>query len=225
MCGRYTIYTDADERELLEILRVIETKGKGKAGVDYKTGEIFPTDRVPLLMRGINGGMNVSLSNWGYTLHGSTIINARRETVAEKPAFRNSLIGQRCIIPSTGFFEWSKSKTKYLFNLPDVKMVYMAGLWRKSGESTEFVIITADANSSVLPVHDRMPLVLKSDMLESWLFDDENAFNLTEFGLPELSIKKRYKLINEANIIDIIHLWSISMMFAFYFFHRNITLN
>jgi putative SOS response-associated peptidase YedK len=66
----------------------------------------------------------------------------------------------------------------------------MAGLWRKSGESTEFVIITADANSSVLPVHDRMPLVLKSDMLESWLYDDENAFNLTEFGLPELVYKK-----------------------------------
>lgn len=190
MCGRYTIYTDADERELLEILRVIETKGKGKAGINYKTGEIFPTDCVPLLMRGINGGMNVTLSNWGYTLRGSTIINARRETVAEKPAFRDGLNGQRCIVPSTGFFEWSKSNTKYLFNLPDIKMVYMAGLWRKSGDSTEFVIITADANSSVSPVHDRMPLVLPQDRLESWLYDDENAYKLTEFGLPELVYKK-----------------------------------
>lgn len=192
MCGRYTIYTDADERELLEILRVIETKGKDKAGVDYKTGEIFPTDRVPLLMRGINGGMNVALSNWGYTLRGSTIINARRETVAEKPVFRDSLCRQRCIVPSTGFFEWSKSKTKYLFNLPDIKMVYMAGLWRKSGSGdfTEFVIITAEANSSVSPVHDRMPLVLPPDRLESWLYDDENALSLTEFGLPELVYKK-----------------------------------
>jgi putative SOS response-associated peptidase YedK len=189
MCGRYTIYTDADERELLEILRVIETKGKGKAGIDYKTGEIFPTDRVPLLMRGINGGMNVTLSNWGYTLRGNPLINARRETVAEKPIFRDSLSTMRCIVPSTGFFEWNKNKTKYLFNMPDVKMVYMAGLWRKSGDSTEFVIITAEANNSVSPVHDRMPLVLPSDKLESWLYDDENAYNLTGFLLPDL-IKK-----------------------------------
>jgi putative SOS response-associated peptidase YedK len=189
MCGRYTIYTDADERELLEILRVIETQGKGKAGIDYKTGEIFPTDRVPLLMRGFNGGMNVTLSNWGFTLRGSPIINARRETVAEKPIFRDSLSTMRCIVPSTGFFEWNKSKTKYLFNMPDVKMVYMAGLWRKYGDSTEFVIITAEANNSVSPVHDRMPLVLPSDKLENWLYDDENAFNLTGFRLPEL-IKK-----------------------------------
>ena len=187
MCGRYTIYTDADERELLDILRVIETNGKNKPGIDYKTGEIFPTNRVPLLMRGNNGGMNVVLSNWGYSLHGKTVINARRETVSEKNIFRNSLAAQRCIIPSTGFYEWDIQKSKYLFNLPDTRMLYMAGLWRWMNNNIEFVIITAEANASVLPVHNRMPMVLTRNKTKSWLYDDENAKNIISFMLPELS--------------------------------------
>jgi putative SOS response-associated peptidase YedK len=190
MCGRYTIYTDADERELLEILRVIESKDREGSGSNYKTGEIFPTDHVPLLIRGNNGGMNVILSDWGFKLRGRPIINARRETVAEKPLFRNNMINRRCVVPSTGFFEWNNKKTKYLFNLPGTRMLYMAGLWRGSVDSSEFVIITAEANDSVLPVHDRMPLVLTRDKIESWLYDDEAAFGLTGFNLPHLIYKE-----------------------------------
>lgn len=186
MCGRYTIYTDADERELLEILRVIEAGGKGKAGLDYKTGEIFPSDRVPLMIRGNSGGMNIILSDWGYLIGGRRIINARRETAAEKPLFRDSFFSRRCVVPSTGFYEWDSQKKKYLFNLPETKMLYMAGLWRRAGEFSEFVIITADANDSVKAVHDRMPLVLPRGKIESWLYDDEDAANITGYQLPEL---------------------------------------
>ncbi len=186
MCGRYTIYTDADERELLEILRVIEAGGKGKAGLDYKTGEIFPSDRVPLMIRGNSGGMNIILSDWGYPVGGRMIINARRETAAEKPLFRDSFYSRRCVVPSTGFYEWDSQKKKYLFNLPETKMLYMAGLWRRAGEFPEFVILTADANNSVKTVHDRMPLVLPRGKIESWLYDDEDAANMTGYQLPEL---------------------------------------
>ena len=66
----------------------------------------------------------------------------------------------------------------------------MAGLWRGSVDSSEFVIITAEANDSVLPVHDRMPLVLTRDKIESWLYDDEAAFGLTGFNLPHLIYKE-----------------------------------
>lgn len=186
MCGRYTIYTDADERELLEILRVIEAGGKGKAGLDYKTGEIFPSDRVPLMIRGNSGGMNIILSDWGYPVGGRMIINARRETAAEKALFRDSFYSRRCVVPSTGFYEWDSQKKKYLFNLPETKMLYMAGLWRRAGEFPEFVILTADANNSVKTVHDRMPLVLPRGKIESWLYDDEDAANMTGYQLPEL---------------------------------------
>lgn len=186
MCGRYTIYTDEDERELLEILRIIEEKGKGKAGIDFKTGEIFPSDRVPLLIRGNNSGMNIILSNWGFKVKSGNIINARRETAAEKNLFRGSLIKQRCAVPSTGFFEWDKNKRKFLFNLPDTKMLYMAGLWRNLDDLSEFVIITADANDSVSPVHNRMPLILPREKIESWLYDDSDAMSLTRFALPKL---------------------------------------
>ncbi len=186
MCGRYTIYTDEDERELLEMLRIIEERGKGKAGIDFKTGEIFPSDRVPLLMRGSGSGINIAFADWGFNIRNNRIINARRETAAEKPSFRDCLISRRCIVPSTGFFEWDSRKEKYLFNLPDTKMLYMAGLWRKTDKADEFVILTANANESVEKIHDRMPLILQRENFKSWLYDDEYAMSLNEFSLPGL---------------------------------------
>jgi len=62
----------------------------------------------------------------------------------------------------------------------------MAGLWRKTDNNSEFVIITAGANNSVSSVHDRMPLVLTQNRIENWLCDDDDAKNLTRFILPEL---------------------------------------
>lgn len=196
MCGRYTIYTDADERELLDILRIIEARGEDTmvvgGEIKYKTGEIFPTDRVPIMTRGDRGGMNVTLAEWGFSLRGKPpIINARRESAAQKQLFRVPLMSSRCIVPSTGFFEWSKSKEKYLFNHSDTRMVYMAGLWRVYEDKREFTIITADANGSVSPVHDRMPMVMRRDeSMKRWLYDDEFAMSLCGFPLPDLISKR-----------------------------------
>ena len=169
MCGRYTLYVDDGELELLEMLDIMEARGRGKAGIDFKTGEIFPSDRVPVITQGNNGGANLAVSNWGFKIRDSLVINARSETAAEKPSFRESWFSSRCIVPSTGFFEWDSCKTKYRFNLPDTKMLYMAGLMRKAAGQSEFVILTADANESVAPVHPRMPVILTRSDFPMWL--------------------------------------------------------
>jgi len=108
------------------------------------------------------------------------IINAKAETAAEKRTFSSSLKERRCVIPATGFYEWhkkekAKSTDKYLFQMNDSPMLYMAGLYNQFqvGESiTEcFVIFTRMANSSIQDIHDRMPVILRRNELENWLMD------------------------------------------------------
>lgn len=202
MCGRY-LFSEAEAEDIREIIRDVEIR-TGAATV--KRGEIFPTDRVPILLAQ-NHSIRPELFTWGFPgFRGkSVIINARAETAHEKPMFRNSLITRRCIIPSTGFFEWgstdeetndmeyssvlipgmarsgagSKSKKqKYLFRISGEKVLYMAGLYNIYQGEPRFVILTTAANTSVIDVHNRMPLVLRKELIEDWIFDDGRVSEL-----------------------------------------------
>lgn len=166
MCGRYCLYSDGNEE-----LRAILDRTEG----DFKTGEIFPTDKAPVLIQQ-KGRIKPEAVVWGFPgFHGKgVIINARAETVPEKPTFRNCLESKRCVIPSSGFFEWSHTgpKTKYQFNLPDVGVLYMAGLYQDFGDKRCYVIITTEANESMAEVHKRMPVILLREDVRKWLCDD-----------------------------------------------------
>ncbi len=111
---------------------------------------------------------------------GTRLINARAETLSEKPSFRNAFKYRRCLIPANGFFEWKKGKKKipYRFFLTDESLFAMAGLWETwkddSGkEIRTFTIITTDANETVKPVHPRMPVILEKERERDWL-EEEN---------------------------------------------------
>ncbi len=109
------------------------------------------------------------------------IINTRAETAAEKPMFKGPLRSRRCVIPSTGFYEWAhaggkQQKDKYLLTEPGKDMLYMAGMVdsfkdESGGRQDAFTILTTAANDSVAPLHDRMPVILRTDELEAWLRD------------------------------------------------------
>jgi putative SOS response-associated peptidase YedK len=109
-------------------------------------------------------------------------INARSETAAEKKMFAKPLVERRCVIPSTGFYEWShdsgKPKEKYLFNMDGGPMLYMAGLYttfansgKEGALSDRFVILTRDANQYMNDIHNRMPVILHKNELTQWLTD------------------------------------------------------
>ncbi len=163
MCGRYVTEDDksVDMRSLYHKLSLLYPD------VRIKSGEIFPTDTVPLL---VGKDLIPVPGTWGYPGYKNkgVIINARSESVAEKPFFRDGILRHRCIIPTNGYYEWSKSKVKYRFNLPDSPMVYLAGIYRNTPDGIRFVVITTRADESVSPIHDRMPVILTFDMMDAW---------------------------------------------------------
>ncbi|NLJ97177.1 MAG: SOS response-associated peptidase [Clostridiales bacterium] len=170
MCGRYN-FTVEESEELREIIEKLNAKIQGK---DIRNGEVFPTNQVPLLINE-EGSAEPVLSAWGFPKFDKkgVIINARSETAFEKRTFRDSLISRRCIIPSTGFYEWDKEKRKYLFRMEGYDALYMAGLYNFYQNEMRFVILTTDANESIHDIHHRMPLVIPKNQIETWIMDDK----------------------------------------------------
>lgn len=186
MCGRYN-FSMEESAELREIVRQIEAKN---ARADWHMGEIFPTNTAPVLLWEQERA-EPELVGWGFPGFKSgarTIINARAETAAERPMFRKSLDGRRCVIPTSGFFEWQKpSKQKYLFRLPDADATYLAGIWNEFAGERRFCIVTTAANESIADVHDRMPVVLPKSQLNDWLTDRGAAEAILHTVPPMLS--------------------------------------
>ena len=145
MCGRYSL-SPGESREIMDILRQVQG--------DFKTGEIFPADPVPVLMEA-GEELAPEVMVWGYPGAGGkgrSIINARSETALERPMFRQSVLARRCVIPTTGFYEWGPAggqKRKYRFQLPGRdRALYLAGLWNDCGGRRRCVILTTAANPS-----------------------------------------------------------------------------
>lgn len=171
MCGRYAFFTD---RELQEIDEIIEQISDDIQRDKMKTGEIFPTNVVPVFIPQ-KEIIKPKLMIWGFPnfRNKGVIINARAETVQEKKLFGSSLRERRCIIPSTGFYEWDADKKKFIFTTPDSQMLYMAGIYNQFEGENRFVILTTEANSSISDVHNRMPVVVPKDRIEDWIMDGE----------------------------------------------------
>ena len=186
MCGRYVLFSDPEMAEIREIIEEAQLQA------EIKTGEIFPTDTAPILIQESDRLVPRAVK-WGFPgFRGKgVIINARSETAMEKPMFRRPLATKRCIIPSTGFYEWSHAgpKIKYQFNLPDSGALYMAGLINEFSGEQRFVILTVPANSSMIAVHNRMPVVLTKSEITQWMDSYQEALDVLAAQRPEL-VKK-----------------------------------
>ena len=185
VCGRYTLFSDTEVQDIRSIIEEVQRKTNG----EIKTGEIFPTDKAPVLIQESNK-LVPELLKWGFpNFHNKgVLINARSETAEEKPMFRKCLYTKRCVIPSTGFYEWSHDgeKRKYQFNLQGVQSLYMAGLYNEFDGEKRFVILTAEANQSMSDIHNRMPVVLDQDRMSHWLLDTKAAIDILAATPPQL---------------------------------------
>jgi putative SOS response-associated peptidase YedK len=186
MCGRYAQRTDA--KKLAKEFKVSEAPS-----VEPRYN-IAPTQEV-LAVNETGDGREMRFFKWGLvpswtkdTLMGAQLINARSETVAEKPAFRQAFKQRRCIIPSDGFYEWQRASGKkqpFFFRMRDERPFGFAGLWERwEGEGGEVInscaILTTEANEVLRPVHDRMSVILHSEDYELWLEGDVRKLDLVK---------------------------------------------
>ena len=100
--------------------------------------------------------------------------------------FRDSVLARRCVVPTTGFYEWDAARHKYLFQLPGSALLYLAGLYDYVDSQGRYVILTTAPNASMAPIHDRMPLVLQREQIRPWLADTEAALALLDTAPPLL---------------------------------------
>ena len=156
---------------------------------------IAPTQPVAAIQTGSPG--TVAAIDWGFPIpKGSLVINARSETIREKPLFRDLLDTRRCLILSDGFYEW-KEKQPYYFQLPDRALFGFAGLWRPKaasakGAESECVIITRSAATTVKPIHERMPVILRPDEWNGWI----EGFRIPD-APPELTARPVSPRVNK----------------------------
>lgn len=175
MCSRYYINSNM----IMEI-------EKAMSGIDSKVlqqhfpTDIRPTDTVPIVEM-TESGLQISLCKWGYPLAKgkNLVINARVESVLDKPSFRNGILHHRVLIPASGFYEWNRMKEKSSFTKPDASILYMAGFYDWFENERRFVILTTAANGSMIKVHDRMPLILEKGQLMDW-FDDRKLESILQ---------------------------------------------
>ena len=144
---------------------------------------VSPSQRVAAV-RQSDGSRSLTMLKWGLIPSWSkdpkiafSLINARGETAATKPAFRSAFKRRRCLIPADGFYEWKKEgklKLPYHFRMADASPFAFAGLWESwsppDGDAVETcTIVTTESNDHVKPFHDRMPVILKSESFDRWL--------------------------------------------------------
>ena len=195
MCGRFTFVVDMDSlRAAFPWLAV-----PGQLAPRFN---IAPTQDVPTVA---NSGRNtIEFFRWGLVPHwakdpkiGSRMINARSETLAEKPSFRTAYRRRRCLILADGFYEWRKDmregkvvKTPMYIRMRSGEPFAFAGLWEtwRSPEDDTWLtctIITTTPNSLLEDIHNRMPVILKPDTYEQWLDPaEQNPSRLQEWLKP-----------------------------------------
>lgn len=186
MCGRYQFST-GEYKEFQQIVRDAQRRSSGQHNeLNFPmAGDIAPTDEAPVLVA--SGSKVVAeFQRWGIPgWRGGLMINARAETVCEKPMFRRSIAAQRCVVPATGYYEWDKEKHKYFFQIPG-KPLYLAGIFDNVEGVNCFVVLTTKPNTTVHDIHDRMPLLLSSEQIRPWLTSAQNALQLLTIVPPAL---------------------------------------
>ena len=178
MCGRYAQFTPPEA--IAEIFGA--TLDSADIGPRYNAA---PLQWLPVIRQRPSGERVVQTLRWGLLPSwakdetiANRLINARAETLAEKPAFRAALRKRRCIVPADGFYEWAKrpdGKQPYYIHAADGGLLAFAGLWERwtrpdDGEIIDsFTIVTTAANDRLRTLHDRMPVILPPYAVTRWL--------------------------------------------------------
>ncbi len=190
MCGRYAL--DVTGSEIAAVfaggLGAIPGLQAGSAGDWAPRWNIAPSQAAPVVRPGDEGGLRLDALRWGLVppwaddpAIGSQMINARSESVHEKPSYRGPFRRTRCIVPIRAFYEWTSidgRKVPHAVHATDGGLLALAGLWTRAdripdaggnGLLESFTILTTASNPSFASIHDRMPVILDGEERRSWL--------------------------------------------------------
>ena len=202
MCGRFTL-TDADGARLRFDIRGADLPPpteRADGTSDAARYNIAPTQDVLTIRREDGGERRAEMMRWGLVPSwadspkvGARMINARAETLAERPSFRAAFRRRRCLIPADGFYEWrreGRGRVPIRFTLKSGEPFAFAGLWERwerGGDEPPLLscaIVTTSPNALIAPIHDRMPAMLAPDAERVWLDPDTDAAALSGLLTP-----------------------------------------
>ncbi|MBP3193562.1 SOS response-associated peptidase [Natronogracilivirga saccharolytica] len=179
MCGRYTLYSD---KKTVEQQFGVTVEDDGLLEPDYN---VAPGSVRPVVLTHRTSDRVMGALKWGLvppfvknTSEWKPLINARSETVDEKPSFKKAFQRKRCVVPANGFYEWKDfgggKKIPFYIRLLDQELFGMAGIYEthtdsEGNEQHTFAILTTQANALMQPLHDRMPVILREDDYSIWL--------------------------------------------------------
>lgn len=186
MCGRYFMGDDDKAEELQQIIDILNRKPSSNTSALKTSGEVFPSDTVPVIANSKALKPTPFAMEWGYTTpDGNRLINARSETASEKPTFKDGMAQRRCIIPASYYFEWEKTgraKIKHAIGSTAENMIYMAGIYRLEQGTPTFSILTRPPAPSIEFIHNRMPVILPKSMLRDWLNTKYKAEDILQYA-------------------------------------------
>lgn len=192
MCGRFTLRSS----------RRIKLEGARNLDLPLEPRYNIAPNQNVLTVGDFGAGLEARLLTWGlipsWSSDGKGFINARAETLEEKPSFSESFRFRRCLIPADGFFEWKRSgreKRPFYFQLDDEMPFAFAGIWdtwsNRGAPVTSCAIITTAANELVGELHDRMPAILLHEFQDAWLDPKTDRAVLTEMLKPFPSLRMK----------------------------------
>jgi len=205
MCCRYWADESPELRAIVEEMNrspLMERWQNRAEKASVRTfGEIFPTDVVPVIAPNRSGARAVYPMKWGYTGYTGKglLMNARSETAAEKPTFREDWARHRCIVPASWYFEWEhlpgkngrkQTGDKYRIRPKGASMTWLCGLYRIENGLPVFVVLTREPGESIRFIHDRMPLIMPEDLTGEWIRPAARPEDLLPHALTDMRFER-----------------------------------
>ena len=199
MCCRYYVEESQEFRAIIEEMNRSPLMNRWHVTCAVKSyGEMRPTDVVPVIAPNRSGNRAVFPMKWGFS--GKTLLmNARTETAASKPTFKECWERRRCIVPASWYFEWehlrgSDGKThtgdKYMIQPKGSTAAWLCGLYRIEEGLPVFVILTREPGDEIRFIHDRMPLILPERYIDDWIRPGSRPEELIPQALTEMVFEK-----------------------------------
>ena len=192
MCGRFSLGDQTTPEELQAIMDAINRR-EGDEPVKT-SGEVFPSDLVPVVAPDRSRRPGVFAMRWGYGMpDGRRIINARSETAGERALFMDGIARRRCAIPAVCYYEWdrrSPGRDKYAI-APREGLTWLAGLYRLGEAGPEFVVLTRPPASDIAFLHDRMPVLVPGDLVGDWIDPSRDAAPLLGKALNDVRFERQ----------------------------------